>query len=87
MATFNLSAFTTYSSPRASPVQYTSQALNFQSLSPTMASFLRTLKATHTAVNSMRSKRGGVVRREPIESVHPVVRQHPAGEEALYVNR
>jgi sulfonate dioxygenase len=65
---------------------YASQVLNLQSLSPTMANFLRTLKATHTAVNSMRSKRGGVVRREPIETVHPVVRRHPVtGEEALYV--
>jgi sulfonate dioxygenase len=53
-----------------------------------MANFLHTLKTTHTAVNSMRSKRGGMVGWEPIETAHPVVRRHPVmGEEALYVNK
>ncbi|KAJ7485805.1 hypothetical protein FB451DRAFT_1337778 [Mycena latifolia] len=67
---------------------YSSQVLNLRSLSPLMADFLRTLKATHTAFDSMRSKQGGVVRRHPIETVHPVVHRHPVtGEEALYVNK
>ncbi|KAF8142304.1 TauD-domain-containing protein [Mycena galopus ATCC 62051] len=67
---------------------YSSQVLNFRSLSPIMQDFLRTLKATHTAVGSLRSKQGGMVRRDPIETIHPVVRRHPVtGEEALYVNK
>ena len=54
--------------------------------------FLRTLKAVHSGVDqaqySRAGRRGGTVRREPVENVHPVVRKHPVtGEEALYVNR
>ena len=61
-------------------------------LSPQFVAFLKTLKATHSGfeqANFSRSgRRGGVVRREPVEHVHPVVRRHPVtGEEALYVNR
>lgn len=54
--------------------------------------FLKTLKAVHSAVEqaefSKKGRRGGIVRRDPVENVHPVVRKHPVtGEEALYVNR
>lgn len=61
-------------------------------LSPPFITFLRTLKALHSGVEqadfSRSGKRGGIVRREPVEHVHPVVRRHPVtGEEALYVNR
>ncbi|KAF7317847.1 Alpha-ketoglutarate-dependent sulfonate dioxygenase [Mycena kentingensis (nom. inval.)] len=67
---------------------YSSQVLNFRSLSPIMKDFLRTLKATHSGFDSLRSTKGGVLRRDPIETVHPVVRRHPVtGEEALYVNK
>ncbi|KAJ7230638.1 hypothetical protein GGX14DRAFT_411594 [Mycena pura] len=67
---------------------YASQVLNFRSLSPVMQDFLRTLKATHSGFDSLRSTKGGVLRRDPVESIHPVVRRHPVtGEEALYVNK
>ncbi|EJT97998.1 TauD-domain-containing protein [Dacryopinax primogenitus] len=70
---------------------YGSQVAALRHLSPPFVSFLRTLKAVHSGVEqanfSRSGKRGGVVRREPVEHVHPVVRRHPVtGEEALYVN-
>ncbi|CAK5280065.1 unnamed protein product [Mycena citricolor] len=71
---------------------FTSQVSTLKKLSPQFVAFLRTLKAVHSGVEqaefSRSGKRGGTVRREPVENVHPVVRRHPVtGEEALYVNR
>ncbi|KAJ7356906.1 TauD-domain-containing protein [Mycena albidolilacea] len=71
---------------------FTSQVSTLQKLSPQFVAFLRTLTAVHSGVEqadfSRSGKRGGIVRREPVENVHPVVRKHPVtGEEALYVNR
>ncbi|KAG7098939.1 hypothetical protein E1B28_000829 [Marasmius oreades] len=71
---------------------FTSQVSTLRRLSPQFVAFLRTLKAVHSGVEqaefSRSGKRGGVVRREPVEHVHPVIRRHPVtGEEALYVNR
>ncbi|KAK7041929.1 hypothetical protein VNI00_008911 [Paramarasmius palmivorus] len=71
---------------------FTSQVSTLKKLSPQFVAFLRTLKAVHSGVEqaefSRAGKRGGVVRREPVEHVHPLVRRHPVtGEEALYVNR
>jgi len=61
-------------------------------LSPPFVAFLRTLKAIHSGVDqaefSRQGKRGGTVRREPVDNVHPIIRRHPVtGEEALYINR
>jgi len=61
-------------------------------LSPPFLEFLRTLKALHSGIEqanySRSGKRGGTVRREPVEHVHPVIRKHPVtGEEALYINK
>ncbi|KAK7437388.1 hypothetical protein VKT23_018633 [Stygiomarasmius scandens] len=71
---------------------FTSQVSTLKKLSPQFVAFLKTLKAVHSGVEqanfSRSGKRGGIVRREPVEHVHPLVRKHPVtGEEALYVNR
>ncbi|KAF8168232.1 TauD-domain-containing protein [Crassisporium funariophilum] len=71
---------------------FTSQVAALKRLSPQFVAFLRTLKALHSGVEqaefSRAGRRGGTVRREPVENVHPVIRKHPVtGEEALYVNR
>jgi len=71
---------------------FTSAVAALKRLSPQFVAFLKTLKAVHSgdtqASFSRSGKRGGVVRREPVEHIHPVVRRHPVtGEEALYVNQ
>lgn len=71
---------------------FASQTATLRRLSAPFVDFLRTLKAVHSgfeqAEYSRSGKRGGVVRREPVQNVHPVVRKHPVtGEEALFVNR
>lgn len=71
---------------------FTSQVSALKKLSPQFVAFLKTLVAVHSGVEqanfSRSGKRGGVVRREPVENVHPVVRRHPVtGEEALYVTK
>lgn len=71
---------------------FVSQVSLLRTFSPQFRAFLKTLKAVHSGVSqaefSRAGNRGGVVRREPVENVHPVVRRHPVtGEEALYVNR
>ncbi|KAF9458344.1 alpha-ketoglutarate-dependent sulfonate dioxygenase [Collybia nuda] len=71
---------------------FTSQVSTLKKLSPQFVTFLRTLKAVHSGLEqadfSRSGRRGGIVRREPVENIHPVVRRHPVtGEEALYVNR
>ncbi|KAH9912253.1 uncharacterized protein BXZ73DRAFT_93224 [Epithele typhae] len=71
---------------------FTSQVSTLRRLSPHFWDFLKTLTAVHSGFEqadfSRSGRRGGVVRREPVENVHPVVRKHPVtGDEALYVNR
>ncbi|KAI9666520.1 MAG: hypothetical protein M1821_004456 [Bathelium mastoideum] len=57
--------------------------------SPSFQQLLHGHKAVHSGRLLARSSRdrGGIVRREPGEAEHPLVRTHPAtGEKALYVN-
>ena len=68
---------------------FANQAAAYRRLSPEFRKRLHGLKALHSgyeqAENS--SKRGGIVRRDPVANIHPIVRTHPVtGEKALFVN-
>ncbi|KAG5644470.1 hypothetical protein DXG03_008371 [Asterophora parasitica] len=68
---------------------FVSQVEAYNRLSPEFKKVLEGLKAVHSAIPQAEfsRRRGGPVRREPIETEHPLVRVHPAtGEKALYVN-
>jgi len=78
--------------PTGGDTLFASTVVALKQLSPEFISFLKTLKAVHsgakTADFSRSGRRGGIVRREPVENVHPVIRKHPVtGEEAIYVNK
>lgn len=68
---------------------FLSQVEAYKRLSPEFQKRLEGLRAVNSAVEQAEysRKQGGPVRREPVESEHPIVRQHPVtGEKALYVN-
>lgn len=61
----------------------------YNRLSPGFQERLHGLKAVHSAIDQVESSRsmGGIVRREPVMSEHPLVRTHPVtGEKALFVS-
>ena len=61
----------------------------YRRLSPGFRERLHGLKAVHSGIEQAESARArdSVVRREPVTSIHPLVRTHPAtGEKALFVN-
>ena len=69
---------------------FLSQVEAYKRLSDGFKKRLEGLRAIHSAVPQAEHsrQRGGPVRREPVESEHPVVRVHPVtGEKALYVNQ
>jgi sulfonate dioxygenase len=69
-------------------LMYLDQAL-YSFLSPGFQKYLEGLTAVHSGVAQADGSRaaGLTVRREPVESVHPVVRVHPAtGWKSVYVN-
>ncbi|KAI0060156.1 TauD-domain-containing protein [Artomyces pyxidatus] len=68
---------------------FASQVEAYNRLSPEFKKRLEGLKALHSAIFDAKQSAddGRPVRREPIETEHPVIRQHPVtGEKALFVN-
>lgn len=68
---------------------FANTALAYRRLSPEFRKRLHELKAVHSGIEQVNNslKRGGIARRVPITSEHPIVRTHPVtGEKALYVN-
>ena len=64
-------------------------ALAYSRLSPEFQKRLHGLKAVHSGLEQVNSSvsKGGIGRRDPVLSEHPIVRTHPVtGEKALYVN-
>jgi len=64
-------------------------AAAYRRLSPEFQKRLHGLKAVHSGHEQVQAAvaRGSVYRREPISTIHPIVRTHPAtGEKSLYVN-
>ncbi|KAL0562745.1 hypothetical protein V5O48_019334, partial [Marasmius crinis-equi] len=68
---------------------WTSGYAVYSGLSPGFQKYLEGLEAVHSAVAQATGARaaGLPVRREPIETIHPVVRVHPAtGYKSVFVN-
>jgi taurine dioxygenase/sulfonate dioxygenase len=68
---------------------FVNQVEAYNRLSPALKERLHGLRAVHSGFEQAEfsRNRGGVVRREPISSEHPIIRTHPAtGEKALFVN-
>ncbi|KAH3898894.1 TauD/TfdA dioxygenase family protein SCDLUD_005235 [Saccharomycodes ludwigii] len=62
----------------------------YKRLSPKFREFLETLSVVHTGKGQAQFSgiEGGIIRREPVESVHPLVREHPVlKEKILFVNQ
>lgn len=61
----------------------------YKRLSPTLRGFLDTLNTVHSSAKMINHTRlmGGLVRKDAVDTVHPLVRVHPVtGEKCLFVN-
>ncbi|OJJ42693.1 hypothetical protein ASPZODRAFT_137081 [Penicilliopsis zonata CBS 506.65] len=61
----------------------------YKRLSPTLRAWLDTLEAVHSSQKMIDHTRltGGLVRKDPVETTHPLVRVHPVtGERCLFLN-
>ncbi|CAF9911700.1 MAG: hypothetical protein ALECFALPRED_007625 [Alectoria fallacina] len=68
---------------------FANQVEAYNRLSPEFQKRLHGLRALHSGHEQAQNSksRGSIVRREPVTSIHPLVRTHPAtGEKAIYVN-
>jgi len=68
---------------------FCNMAAAYRRLSPAFQKRLHGLQAVHSGHEQVSAAvaRGSIYRREPISTIHPIVRTHPAtGEKALYVN-
>ncbi|KAL8277129.1 hypothetical protein RQP46_010457 [Phenoliferia psychrophenolica] len=79
------------SPPSGGDTGYADLRAAYRHLSPSFRAYLETLSVVHSGVQqaelSRKGNRGGIVKREPVEHVHPLVRTHPVtGDKALFVN-
>ncbi|KAJ6493499.1 TauD-domain-containing protein [Mycena vulgaris] len=61
----------------------------YQRLSPAMQTFLNGIKVKHSSANMINHTRlaGGLVRKDPVTSIHPLVRVHPiTGARCIFIN-
>ncbi|RHZ49511.1 hypothetical protein CDV55_100579 [Aspergillus turcosus] len=61
----------------------------YKRLSPTFTSFLDGLRAVHSSAKMINHTRltGGLVRKDPVDTIHPLVRIHPVtGQKCLFIN-
>ncbi|PWY92689.1 alpha-ketoglutarate-dependent taurine dioxygenase [Aspergillus heteromorphus CBS 117.55] len=68
---------------------FADMAQAYKRLSPEFRKRLHGLKAVHSGIEQVNNSlnKGGIARRDPITSEHPIVRTHPVtGEKALFVN-
>ncbi|KAI8615348.1 alpha-ketoglutarate-dependent taurine dioxygenase [Chytriomyces sp. MP71] len=75
--------------PTGGSTLWASQVKAYETLTPAFQKIVEGLTAVHSAVEQAEFSRktGGPVRREPVETEHPVVRTHPVtGKKALFVN-
>ncbi|KAJ7659844.1 hypothetical protein B0H17DRAFT_1212811 [Mycena rosella] len=61
----------------------------YKRLSPTMQKFLDGIKVKHSSANMINHTRlaGGLVRKDPVTSIHPLIRVHPiTGARCIFIN-
>ncbi|KAJ3713885.1 alpha-ketoglutarate-dependent taurine dioxygenase [Lentinula raphanica] len=61
----------------------------YRRLSPSFRAMIDPIKAIHSSANMINHTRllGGLVRKDPVQSVHPIVRVHPVtNERCLFIN-